>query len=418
MSTTTPTQNAAPATESDRPQTVTAPSAWRSISLVARREITTRARTRSFLVTIALLLVLIVGGLIAASVFIGPDKPEKIGVVGNPALSQPITAIAKAGGTKVTIVPIADAAAARAQVADGKVALALAPGGNGGSAFQLISKDEPDATLAAIVRSAVSQTALTQALGERGVDANAVATAAAQRSTVTEVRVKKQNKDEGQRLVIAFAGAGLLSMAIMIGGALVASGVVEEKTSRIVELLLATIKPLHLMWGKILGVGAIALLQVLVLGGAALITGAATGLLTLPSTAISVFAVGIVWFLLGFIFFATLYAATGALVSRQEELGSASAPLTVLSLGMLYSVIFGFDALDTTFLKTLSWIPPFSATLMPMRIATGNTYPLQVVGTLVIMVIACLVTAWVAARVYQRSVLRTGSRVKWTHALR
>ncbi|SKY57178.1 ABC-2 family transporter protein [Mycobacteroides abscessus subsp. abscessus] len=217
--------------------------------------------------------------------------------------------------------------------------------------------------------------------------------------------------------MIALVGAILLITAIMLGGNMIAVGVVEEKTSRIVELLLATVKPLHLMWGKILGIGAVALGQVVVLGLTALIAGIATGMLTIAGTAIWMFFAVLVWFLLGYLFFATLYAAAGALVSRQEELGSTIMPLTVLSMAVMYAGIFGVQSLQSTFIEVLTWIPPFSAVLMPIRIATGDTNAMQIVISLILMILACAAATWFAARIYQRSILRTGSRVKWSEVL-
>ena len=89
---------------------------------------------------------------------------------------------------------------------------------------------------------------------------------------------------------------------------MVAAGVVEEKTSRVVELLLATIKPLHLLWGKIVGIGLMAFAQVVLLGGTALVAALATGILDVPTAAGSMFVAVVIWFVLGFVFFATLYA--------------------------------------------------------------------------------------------------------------
>ncbi|MCX6467798.1 MAG: ABC transporter permease [Corynebacteriales bacterium] len=394
--------------------------ASRAVSLIARREISTRVRARSFLITNALLLVVIIGGLIVASIFTGgDDKPEKIGVVGtNTALSQSITAAGQVTGTKVEIVPLADAAQARTQVDAGDVSVAVAPGQAGGAAFTAVTKDGLSGTSETIVRTAIAQLAQQQALARNNIDPAAFAAAqqAGNRLDVTETTPAKA--DEGQRLAIAYVGVILLLFAIMTGGGMVSAGVVEEKTSRVVELLLATIRPLHLLWGKILGIGAITFGQLVVLGGAGLITASVTGLLTVPGAAVSMLAAVVVWFLLGFLFFATLYAATGAMVSRQEELGSTAAPLTILSLGVLYAGIFGINALDSTFIKVLSWIPPFSASLMPMRIAAGETDTVQVIGTVVIMVVACLAAVWAASRIYQRSILQTGSKVRWADALK
>lgn len=387
-----------------------APSAARSISLIAQREISTRARTRSFLIsTVALMLVIVVGLIVWKAFSGGGTDPKRVGLAGDSSLSATISESGKASGTPITVVEVSGEPAARSQVASGDVDAAVVRGA--GEQYTLISKTGLDDSLSGALRAAIAQRTLTEGLGERGVDAASLPS-----PTIITVDTTPAKPDEGQRIVIALVGAILLITAIMLGGNMISVGVVEEKTSRIVEILLATVKPLHLMWGKILGIGVVALGQILLLGVTALIAGAATGMLTIAGTAVWMFAATIVWFVLGFLFFATLYAAAGALVARQEELGATIMPLTVLSMAVMYAGIFGIQALDSTFVQTLTWIPPFSAVLMPIRIATGDTDAVQIIATLILMVAACAIATWVASRIYERSILRTGSRVKWAEA--
>ena len=396
--------------------------AARAIALVARREITTRVSTKSFRIINVLLLVLIVGGLIIAAQFVGKggDNAPKIGVVaaaGSP-VSDALTQAGRLTGTGVDVRPFATADEARSKVESGDVSAALVANTPGAStAYTAITKDGLSGSAETLIRTAVSQSGLRAALVSVGANPAAVTSQAAASSTLSVTETKVTKPDEGQRLAIAYIGVVLLLVVIMQGGAMISVGVVEEKSSRIVEILLATIKPLHLLWGKILGIGAILLGQLVVLAGAGLITGTVTGLLTVPTTAFSMFVAVIVWFLLGFLFFATLYAAAGSMVSRQEEAGSTTLPLTFLALGVLYAGIFGINAITSTPMTILSWIPPFSASLMPMRIATGDASVVQIIGTVLIMVAACAATTWAASRIYQRSILRTGSRVKWSEAL-
>ncbi|GAA13602.1 ABC transporter permease [Gordonia alkanivorans] len=401
----------------DIPTTTPSPSpkasAAQAIRLVAEREITTRAKTRSFVVSTVLLMVVIIVGAIVINLLAGGEDVEKVAVVGQPAaISESIVELGDSAGTSIATETVDTVEQARAKVADGDVAAALVPGENPGS-YVILTKDGADPAVEAPIRTAVSQAGLTDALAARGVDAASLPAMA-----ISVTQLEPARPDEGERLVIALVGVILLITAIMMGGTMVAVGVVEEKTSRVVELLLATIKPLHLLWGKIIGIGAVALTQVVLLGATALIAGTATGILTLPGAAVGMFAAVIAWFVLGFLFFASLYAATGAIVSRQEELSSASFPLTVLAMAVMYAGIFGVQALDSTLIKTLSWIPPFSAALMPMRIASGDTNTLQIVLTFLIMAAVCALATWVAARIYQRSILRTGSRLGWGEVLK
>jgi ABC-2 type transport system permease protein len=210
----------------------------------------------------------------------------------------------------------------------------------------------------------------------------------------------------------------LMFYQILMFGLYVAMGVVEEKSSRVVEVLLATIKPLHLLWGKVLGIGAVGLAQLAAYGLVGLGAGIGTGLLTVTATALGVFASVLGWFILGFAFFAVLYAAAGSMVSRQEDVNSTATPITMLVLtGYVLAQVTLADPHGTV-AAVMSWIPPFSSMLMPLRIAAGTTNPVQIVGSAVLMVLATAALALVAARIYEGSVLRTGKRVSWSDALR
>ncbi|MFT4126654.1 MAG: ABC transporter permease [Gordonia sp. (in: high G+C Gram-positive bacteria)] len=405
-----PTTSAPTASRSPRSE----PGTLSTIALVAQREIRTRATTRSFLISTGLLIVVIIVGAIVWSALTGggPDT-TKIGVTGaTTAISAALEQTGAAAGTPIDAITVGSEADARQRVDDEDLDAALAPG-PAATSFVVISRDGLDPDLTGLLHAAVEQAVQARALAERGVEPGSLPHA-----ELTGIQTNPQRSDEGQRTSIALIGSMLLMIAVMTGGSMVAVGVVEEKTSRIVEILLATVKPLHLLWGKIIGIGAIALAQVVLLGATALIAGIATGLLTIAGTALTMFGAVIAWFILGFLFFAILYGATGALVARQEELNSASAPLTMLALAAIYSGTFGVAALDSTLISVLSWIPPFSAVLMPIRIATGDTDTLQVVATFGIMIVVCALATWMSARIYERSILRTGSRVRWSEVLR
>ena len=153
---------------------------------------------------------------------------------------------------------------------------------------------------------------------------------------------------------------------------MVAQGVVEEKASRVVEIVLSSVRPWQLLLGKVLGLGAVGLLQLVVLGGAGLAVAGAAGVLSggagLVSTVVSV----VVWYLLGFALYATVFAAAGSLVSRQEDTQSVLSPITIT---VLLGFVVGFNLLTSdprgTAITVISLLPPFSPLFMPARIALG-----------------------------------------------
>jgi ABC-2 type transport system permease protein len=392
-------------------------SARRAITLVARREFDVQVRKKSFLISNAIVLLVIIGGIVAFSLFSGGDDSEDrtpLGLVGDQALSQTLTAVGDQLGEPVEVRQIDTADDARTQVTDGDVDVALVPGDGG--AYTAITEDSVDGTLKAVIDTAVSAKAQNDTLTGLGVDPQAVATATAN-AAVTVEAIDPPDPAQGQRLALSFIAVILLYAQIITFGMYVAMGVVEEKSSRVVELLLSTVRPLQLLWGKVLGIGVVGLLQLTAYGAAGLIAGTATGTLTVTGTAVSVFVSTIGWFVLGFAFFAVLYAAGGSMVSRQEDVNSTTMPLLIVILAMFFAAFSSIDDPGATLPTVLSWIPPFSAILMPLRIAAGVASPVQVVGTIVLMIAATLILAVLAAKIYQRSILRIGRTVSWKEAL-
>ncbi|KQU39301.1 MULTISPECIES: ABC transporter permease [unclassified Rhodococcus (in: high G+C Gram-positive bacteria)] len=392
-------------------------SAGRAIALVAGREFDVQVRKKSFLISNAIVLLVIVGGIVAFSIFSGGSDSEDrtpLGLVGDQSLSPTLTAVGDQLGAPVEVREIGSADEARTQVTDGDVDVALVPGTGG--AYTAVTEDTVDGTLKAVIDSAVAAQAQNDALTGLGVDP-ATVTSATSAATVTVEAVDPPDPAQGQRLALSFIAVILLYAQIITFGMYVAMGVVEEKSSRVVELLLSTVRPLQLLWGKVIGIGVVGLVQLTAYGAAGLIAGTATGTLTVTGTAVSVFVSTIGWFVLGFAFFAVLYAAGGSMVSRQEDVNSTTMPLLIVILAMFFAAFSSIDDPGATLPTVLSWIPPFSAILMPLRIAAGVADPIQIVGTIVLMIVATLVLAVVAAKIYQRSILRIGRTVSWKEAL-
>ncbi|NLU82460.1 ABC transporter permease [Rhodococcus sp. HNM0569] len=388
----------------------------RAIGLVARREFQTQVAKKSFVISNVLVLLAIVGGIVATSIFSGGDDNEaqRVGVVGAPALTQVLAATGDALGVPVEVSAPADGAAARGAVESGDVdaAVLVAPDGD----VTVMSQDSLGSDLSMVVDAAVRQQAQNQALAAEGVDPATVAAAIDSVSIRSDV-LDPPDPEQGQRVALSIAVVVVLYMQILGFGMYVAMGVVEEKSSRVVELLLSTVRPLQLLWGKVIGIGLVGLMQLVMYGIAGVGAALATGVLTITGTAVSVFASTIGWFVLGFAFFAVLYAAAGSMVSRQEDVNSTAMPLMIVILAMFFSAFTAVDNPDGTLSNVLSWIPPFSAIMMPLRIAAGVASPAQIVGTIVLMLAVTIALSWVAARIYQRSILRIGKVVSWREAL-
>jgi ABC-2 type transport system permease protein len=388
----------------------------RTVALIARREFLARVRGRAFLVSTVVILVVLVG----YAVFVGSLGGSSGSGTSTIAVSAETEAITPAlrtaaddQGRIVAVVPVADAAAGRALVASGDADASLSG-----------PPDRPRVDVesslgggtGSIVSVATSLTAQAQLAAARGVDPAALDAAVTAAEPVV-VAARPEDPAEGLRIGLGAVGAFLLYFSIQTYGAFVAQGVVEEKASRVVELVLATVRPWQLLLGKVLGLGAVGLLQLVVLGAAGLGVAGSAGLLVsgagLAGTLVSV----IVWYLLGFAMYATIYAALGSLVSRQEDTQSV---LTPVSIVVLIGWVAGFNLLLSSprspTLAVLSLIPPWTPLIMPARIALGGVPVWQVVLAFVLTLGFTAGVLVLGGRIYARSVLRTGARVSLREA--
>ncbi|MFD8880628.1 ABC transporter permease [Corynebacterium xerosis] len=393
-----------------------------AIGLVTKRELRENLMKKGSVVTLILGIVLAVGGVLLTAYLTRDDgeatEPTRIAVVGEAPFADSL-ADAPRGAlpTPIETLPAADEDAARAMIDDESADAALVPAGGADGAttneWTLLQNGTPD-TLVVTLNSALAAQLQDDAIAAQGGDPAAVAAAAGQGSVTSQ---STQDIDFAALIVV---GVGVMVMitAIMMFGGSVASSVIEEKSSRVVEIMLATIRPLHLLAGKILGAGLAGAIMMAAIVAAASVTIIATGLAAdfdIPWLAVATL---IPFFILGYLLFAALYATAGSLVSRMEDFGAAQMPVLILSFVAIYVPAFGWSQLDSTFMQVAAWIPPASVTTAPLQYAMGNFSGLQLLGSGAVLVVSCVVMLLLAAKIYPRNVLRTGSRVAWMQALK
>jgi ABC-2 type transport system permease protein len=381
------------------------------VALVARREITSRIRERSFLISTVVTLLIIVAVIVLPAIFSGGDDDVSVGVVGPVGAVEPaLQAAAKADGATVKVSGLADEPAARAAVDGGDVDVAFL------GADRVLVKEDLDGTAEQVVQTAYRQIATLQRLQQAGLDSTAVARALdVPPLNVTAIDPPDPGSDE--RRGAAYFGVLLLYFQLVGYGVWVALGVVEEKSSRVVELLLSTLRPWQLLAGKVIGIGLLALGQLVLTAAVGVAAAVGTNVVDVPSGILGVAGQVVLWFLLGFAFYACLFAAFASLVSRQEEVQNATTPLTVLLLGSFFLALAGLNSPDSTFVRIASLVPPFSTMVMPIRWAAGDA-PLWEVGlAILLMLIAVVALIRLAGRIYAGAVLRSGPRVKLKDAL-
>ncbi len=378
----------------------------RAVFLTARREIRERAASRVFIGSTLLQVAIVVAIVVVASMTTGRTDTYSVGVTGAEARAVATAAQAQQRAFDVKLeVRLTGEPAARAQVEDGKLDVAL-------SGDRMLTGRAPSETLTALLQQANRDVSGARQLRGDGLSGPQI------RAALEPEPLTVQELGEESSGGVAFLASLLLYIAIISYGVAVATGVVQEKASRVVEVILSTIRPVHLLAGKVLGIGLLGLGQLLVIVGAAVAAAVPTGALELPeSTASTAVLVG-VYFVLGYLVYACMYAISGAIVSSQEDVNSSSAPLTiVLIAGYLVSVSVA-DRPDSTLAVVASFVPPLAPMIVPSRAAQDALPAGELALSLALMVLAAAALLWLAARVYDRSVLRMGAPLKLREALR
>ncbi|OHV29434.1 ABC transporter permease [Parafrankia colletiae] len=392
-------------------------SPWATVRLVAGRELGLRLRSKVFLITTGALLVLLVGAAVVIDLVSGRESSESVGVVAaESALTSPLAAVAASLDVDVTTRDVPDEATGLREVSDGDLdaLVTAAPSGLRVAVREDLS-DDLRGVLAVLARQQVLDNEIS-VLGGDPARVNETVAAADVQVTALDPAPDQQ----GERLVLGIASALLIYMGLMLYGPAVSQGVVEEKSSRVVELLLSTVRPWMLMAGKVLGIGIVALIQMVVLAGGGLVASLVTGALTLPSNeATGTVVWSVVWYVIGFFLYALPFAAIGAMVSRQEDLGGISSPIV---LALVVPWVLGISIVpgdpDNGLIAVLSMVPLFSPVLMPMRIALGVAPVWQLVVSVLLALALIGVLLRATGRIYHNAVLRTGARVSFADALR
>ncbi|MET4637471.1 ABC transporter permease [Mycetocola sp. 2940] len=358
-----------------------APSLAQSTWLVAEREITMRLRSKTFLISTAILLLLVlasivIGGFIAQN---SSDDTIPVAVVGTAD-----QAIGDAAGLDVT--DAASVEEATELVRDGTVDAAIVPDDSTPLGIAILAETEVPASLVAQLSVSPPVTLLDE--------------------TATNPFLT---------YLVSLAFGIVFFMSAMTFGSTIAQNVVEEKQTRVVEILMSAI-PVHaLLAGKVLGNSILAFGQIAVTAALSIV-----GLTIIGQTELLTgLGMPIVWFVvffaIGFVLLASLFAATASMVSRQEDIGSTTTPVTMLVMLPYFAVVFFND--NPTVLTIMSYVP-FSAPVgMPVRLFLGTAAWWEPLLSLAILLATTAVTIWLGSRIYQNSLLKMGARVKWGEAL-
>lgn len=389
-------------------------SSWRTLLVLTRREIVERGRSRAFLLSAAFTVVLVVVAIFIPATIDGGPTTYTIGVTDGAGRAVVTAAESLGTETSFEVVELADRDAAEEALAVGEVDAVLLGGGTllveraGGEMF--------GSPLTGILQQAAATVRL-QTLVEGGGEGAAEVVAVLTSEPLMVEALAGEEASAGEE---AFAYGSLLLMyiAILTYGGWTLSGVTEEKASRVVEVLLAAVRPWQLLAAKVIGIGALGLAQFAVTIVAVAVTISATGTADLPEVPLgSAFAL-LGWFVIGFGLYSVLYAALGSLVSRPEEAQSVSFPVTILAVVAFFASLQVLEDPDGS-LAVAATIFPFTAPFVaPVRLALGALTGWEAAVAVAVSLATMYGLVRLAGRIYAGGVLRFGARVKVREAFR
>lgn len=282
-----------------------------------------------------------------------------------------------------------------------------------------------------VLDQVVSREILGQRLLSAGVNPREASELKRARTDLRAERITPSGRAGSGRvsILIAITVAMLLYMTIFIYGQNVLRGVIEEKQTRVAEVVVSSVSPTTLLGGKVLGVGAVGLTQLLIWIALSYVMmkyriallaqfGVTAMPLQLPSISVSMVVILIVFFLLGYTFYAALFAAIGAMVNSEQEAQQAQLPAVML---LVATVIFLQPVLsnpDGTLAMSLSWLPFSSPIVMPLRMSASDVSAWQITLSLLCLVASCYIAVVIAARIYRTGLLMYGKQPELSEVFR
>jgi ABC-2 type transport system permease protein len=380
-----------------------------TIGLVASREVETRVRGRLFRVGTLLILLGVAAAIVIPTETKG-SHTRKVGVVGSLPASLRAGAVdaAKRLGDTISFVAEPRLGAAEADLRSGRSSLAIVDG------RRLVSKHavqpSDSSSGAQLARAIATELGTARAVEAAGLSkAQIVRLSLARPAPITSLETPSKPASPGSEV------AGLILLFIMLSqyGGWTLLGVMEEKSSRVVEVLLSTLRPVQLLAGKVLGIGVVVFAQASLVVLVALGVARAVGSnLVHGSTPLAVGAT-LLWLLLGYAFYSWVYAAAGSMAERRDQVQTLAVPIT---LPILLGYIIGLSTLSSgspsVFARVLAYLPPTAPFEMPVLVALGRVAWWQFAGSVAIAIVCTIGLARVSAAIYGRAILHTGGRVR------
>lgn len=387
-----------------------------TITTTAKREVQILLLKKGVIVTLVIMLLAILGMIGFGSWM--KNKGETEAEAGGPAVAAVGIAEQLLDDAGYDARTATDRTEAEQLVRDGDVQAALIVEGD---TWEVLADGSPSTTILTGLDALSQQQARAETLSTLGISPADYEAASPQIDVVPVDINDTEGDDTAQllpRLLTTFFALIIVMFTVITFAAQVGSRVTEEKSSRVVELILASVRPLDFLAGKLLGTvifGFLATAVLLAVGGIGL---KVSGLIDDVEIDWSALPILLIAWLLSMLFFGGLYAAAGAMVQRTEDLQSTQMPILILLMACVYISSFGWSNTDSTFMQVVSWIPPFSIFSAPLTYAAGDFTAIQLAGSFALAAVTTVLVVWGAAGIYKRTILNNGSVTKWSQVLR
>lgn len=389
--------------------------------LITKREYRQKVRAKSFKIITAIGFLLILATAFAPAAldriqsFSGGSTVAVVdpGEEFSPALQAALPGELPNGDPQTEVVAVESREAAESGVEAGDYDGFLTLEGSGSEAAFTYESPQPDSE-AGTLEEALGAFAAEERLREAGLDDEEIAGAFAPANLeVVATGDAVSGEEYASTFGVVYAFGFVLYMTLIMYGNMVAMGVIGEKSTRITEIMTASVKPTEQMSGKLLGVGLLSLTQFGIWAVAGLITlvidnlrsGGSFDLITIPPGTLALF---VVFFVLGFLLYASLFAGLGSLLSRVEDAGPLMAPFSMLLIGGFLLTIYSMTDPDSMVSTVGSFIPFFTPMVMFARIELGDPALWEVFLGVGLLVGTTILSIWAAARLYKAGVLMYG----------
>ncbi len=379
------------------------------VGLVAAREVRERVRTRMFRFGTLFILLVVGAAIVIPVVTRSTPSPERVGIVGRlpRGVTGAIEAAASSTSTSVTTSAVPSVALAERELTEGDVDVVVVDG------VGLVIAGPTTAGSSSFLDALASELGIVRAMNRGHLSAAQIALLA----HASPVPVRSLRHASGASHTVnpeALIGDILIFTMLSQYNTWTLIGVMEEKSSRVIEVLLSAVRPLQLLGGKVLGIATVALAQAALVLGFALAVAYAVGSNVLHGTTWVQLLMTLLWLVVGYAFYSWVYAAAGSMAERQDQVQSLALPLSLPMLfGYITALIASSSGSPSLLLEILAYLPPTAPFAMPVLMGMHGASWWQVLLSIAISLALTVVVARFAAGIYRRAILRTGRRVTW-----